>query len=85
MILLLPIFIVFQAVVKVAKLAKSLFIFLFEFLSGRRVYRRKYSYVYNYGSEQSRPSQRRATQTRLTEDKVPDETRAADDSKSGAK
>ncbi len=83
MMLFLPIFIVFQAVAKVVNLAKSLFIFLFEFLSGRKIYRRKYSYVYNYGGDETR--QRRATQTKLTEDKVPDETRAADDSKSGAK
>lgn len=83
--LFLPIFIVFQMVAKVVKLAKSLFIFLFEFLSGRRIYRRKYSYAYNYGGDETRPRQRRATETRLTEDKVPDETRAADDSKSGAK
>ena len=85
MILLLPIFIVFQIVAKTIGLAKSLFIFLFEFLSGRKIYRRKYSYAYNYGGDESRPSQHRATETRLTEDKVPDETRAADDSKSGAK
>ena len=91
MILLLPFFITFQAVAKTFNLIIFLFVFIFEFLSGRKTYRRIYSY--SYGRTPSFPvrrNQRNAiptepTEDKVTEDRVPEETRAADDSKSGAK
>ena len=86
MMLLLPIFIVFHIVAKIINFIIFLFISAFEVLSGRKIYRRKYSYALNYyGSEEYRRNHRRAMETKPIEDNEPDETRAADDSKSGAK
>lgn len=91
MILLLPFFITFQTVAKIFNLFMLAFVFIFEFLSGRKTYRRIYSYSYGRTpSYPARRNQRNAIPTepkedRVTEDRVPDETIPADDAKSGAK
>ena len=86
MILLLPFFIFYKIVAKIINLLKLLFIAIFEFLSGRKLYRKRYSYALNYyGSEEYRRNQRRAMETKPIEDNEPEDTRPADDSKSGAK
>lgn len=85
-ILLLPLLIIYQTVTKIFNLVMLLFIVIFEFLSGRKIYRKKYSYALNYyGSEEYRRSHRRAMDTKPIGDNEPDDTRSADDAKSGAK